>query len=36
MMEFQGLHDNDLGTSNFEGMVEKIANRYKLVYEEAA
>ena len=36
MIELQGLHDNDLGTSYFEGMVEKIASRYKLVYEEAA
>ena len=36
MIEFHGLHDSDLGTSYFEGMVEKIANKYKLVYEEEA
>ena len=34
MVEFQGLHDNDLGTSYFEERVEKIAARYQLTYKE--
>ena len=34
MIELQGLHDNDLGTSYFEERVEKIAARYQLTYKE--
>ena len=35
MEEFQGLHDNDPGTRYFERQAERIADKYKLVYEEA-
>ena len=36
MLELQLLHDNDLGTSYFEGQAEKIAARYHLAYKEAS
>ena len=36
MVEFQVLHDNDLGTSYFEGQAERIADRHQLTYKEAS